>query len=177
MKAFRLRVLIDYKEDVFRDVLLREDQTFFELHLTIQEAFEFDGQQIASFYLSNDDWDRGEEIAQMDFDEDFGPSKLKTMEDTKLGDLIQEKGQKLLYVYDFMLMWCFYVELLDISEATDEEYPLLATEYGKSPDQYSKESPVLSDEEAARLLTGSDDDDDEDLDSEIGGIFDEYAND
>jgi hypothetical protein len=76
-----------------------------------------------------------------------------------------------------MLMWCFYVELLDISEATDEEYPLLATEYGKSPDQYSKESPVLSDEEAARLLTGSDDDDDEDLDSEIGGIFDEYAND
>jgi hypothetical protein len=89
MKAFRLRVLIDYKEDVFRDVLLREDQTFFELHLTIQEAFEFDGQQIASFYLSNDDWDRGEEIAQMDLDEDFGPSKLKTMEDTKLGDLIQ----------------------------------------------------------------------------------------
>lgn len=168
MKVYRFRVLIDYEEDVFRDIELREDQTFLELHLSIQEAFEFDGQQLASFYKSNETWDKGEEIPLMDFQEDFGPEKLKTMEETKLSDMIEEESQKLLYVFDFMLMWCFFIEILKIGEAEELEYPMLVHEYGDSPDQYGKESPVLSEDEVDQLMKEP-----EDLDDEIGGMFSE----
>lgn len=173
MSVFRFRVLIDSEEDVFRDIDMLEDHSFEDFHYAIQESYEFDKLQMASFYMSNDNWDKGEEVALMDMSEDFGPEKLRTMTDTRLKDLVGEVGDKLVYVYDFMLMWCFFVELIAVREAEEgEEFPILVNEYGKAPEQYDKESPLLSEAEIAKVMNGQDEgDDDEDLDDEISDMF------
>ena len=108
---YHFRVLIDYEKDVFREIALRSDQSFMDLSNTIIKAFEFKGDQMASFYMSNDDWDKGEEIVQFDMGED---EAVRSMENTTLSDLLSNKNQKVLYVYDFLRFWIFYIELIKI---------------------------------------------------------------
>ncbi len=163
MKVYRFRVLIDHEDDVFRDIDMLGDHSFEDFHYAIQESYEFDKMQMASFYMSNDNWDKGEEIALMDMSEDFGPEKLLTMEDTLIGDKLEKVGDKIVYVYDFMLMWCFFVELIAIRESEEgEEFPILVNEFGNAPDQYDKESPLLSEADIQKTISGEDDEDEED---------------
>ncbi|MEM9022857.1 MAG: hypothetical protein AAGB22_03900, partial [Bacteroidota bacterium] len=86
----QFRVVIDHEDDVFRDIEIRVDQSFEALHLAIQQAFGFDDSQMASFYQSNENWDKGEEIGLMDMaEEGMG---FRTMSNTLLGDVISDRG-------------------------------------------------------------------------------------
>jgi len=138
-KIFHFRVLVDQTEEVFRDIEIKSTVSFEDFHKSIVEAFEFSGLEMASFFMSNEEWDKGEEITQMD----MGPTAeggMKTMQDTPLEAMIEDSGQKLLYLYDFMRMWIFFVELIDItSPAPDKEYPLVVLAVGDAPDESSKE--------------------------------------
>lgn len=138
--VIRFRVLLDTEKDVFRDIALEDDSTFEDLHLSILAAFEWEANQMASFYESNEEWEKGSEIPLMDIAEEFGPEKKKVMSDVLLTEVIKEPGQKLLYVFDFMLMWCFYVDVVSFSdEKAEEGYPLLIMAVGDAPNQMLKE--------------------------------------
>ncbi len=138
-KIFHFRVLPDQSEEVFRDIEIKSSDTFEEFHQAIVEAFEFSGDEIASFYMSNEDWDKGEEITQMDMGGP-GDEGIKMMKETSLDEMIFDEGQKLLYLYDFMRMWIFFVELVAISEAkTGQSYPSVILTVGDAPDEHSKE--------------------------------------
>lgn len=136
----KFRVLLDTEEDVFRDIAIEDDMTFMDFHACILDAFEWDNSQMASFYESNENWDKGQEIPLMDIAEEFGPDKKKTMGETLLSEVIKEKGQKMVYVYDFMLMWCFYVDVISIEEPEENmAYPMLLLSLGDSPNPADKE--------------------------------------
>jgi hypothetical protein len=161
-RILKFRILVDYEEDVFRDIEIKNTSTFEELHVAIQKAFDFDNSQMASFYMSNDNWDKGQEITLMDmaFDE---KNPTPTMKETVLEEYIIEKGQKVVYVFDFLLMWCFFVEFVgEVKEDKKVKYPRVSNKFGKSPDQYSKQ-PAEQTEENELPLKGpvnlSDDDD------------------
>jgi hypothetical protein len=115
-KILKIRALLDVEEDVFRDLEIGDENTFEDLHYAIIDAFEWEAQSMASFYESNDDWDRGREIPLMDMQEEFGPRKMQTMPEIQLKELITESGQKFLYVFDFLLMWVFYVDIVAIKD-------------------------------------------------------------
>ncbi|MCZ4409968.1 hypothetical protein O3Q51_14195 [Cryomorphaceae bacterium 1068] len=136
---FHFRVLIDQTEEVFRDIQIKGSDSFDDLHQAIVEAFEFSGDEMASFYMSNEEWDKGEEITQMDMG-GLGDEGIKTMKDTPLDEMVFEEGEKLLYLYDFMRMWIFFVELVGVSTAKeDQTYPLVVLTVGDAPAEHSKE--------------------------------------
>jgi len=140
MKEFKFRVLIDTieEENAFRDIVIDSSSTFEVLHNTIVEAFKFKGDQVASFYLSNDDWDKGQEIGLMDMTGES--ADFLQMKDTLIREKVKELNQKLLYVYDFLSMWCFFIELVEINELSDlKEYPLVELEFGVAPLEESKQ--------------------------------------
>ncbi|MBL4653252.1 MAG: hypothetical protein JKY53_10380 [Flavobacteriales bacterium] len=140
---YTFRILLDYEQDVFRDIQIKGEQNFIELHKAIQNAFGFDNSQISSFYLSDDNWNKGDEISMMDMAGEQGEGTSYSMSDTTIELLAQEEGQKLVYVSDFFLMWCFFVELVKISEpAKGFEYPSIALSVGESPEQYSKDGDI-----------------------------------
>ena len=130
---YKFRVTLDVLDDVFRDVAIRKTDTFEDLHFAILQAFGFEGQEIASFYKSDEEWNQGEEIALEDMSD--GQSKLKMMSETHLEDILSEKQTKLIYVYDFLNMWTFYVELADITEPeSSRNYPDLLFAQGQLPE-------------------------------------------
>jgi hypothetical protein len=160
-KVIHFRILVDYQENVFRDIEVKFDDTFLTLHNMIQEAFGFDNSQMASFYVSNDEWEKGQEITLMEVmepEEEGEP--IWIMNETDLNKIIFEKGQKLLYVFDFLVMWCFYIDSIEVKEVEDIVIlPRITQEFGSSPDQYSKSDDIVFD---GAEIDDSDDEEDED---------------
>lgn len=131
---YRFRVILDNDtdEDVFRDLEIRETDTLEDLHNIITQSFGFDGTEMASFYLSNDTWDQGEEISLFDLSED---ASARLMNETALDSVVHEAQTKLIYVYDFLSMWTFYVELAEIVDETEgNDYPNLMFVQGQVPE-------------------------------------------
>lgn len=141
-KIIRFRVVLDYENDVFRDIEIDEKSNFAQLHDMVQEAFGFDNSQMASFYVSDEEWEKGQEIALFDMNEpshNESDQPILPMKDTPIGSIITEKGQKLLYVFDFMLMWCFFIDVVSVSKAKENMIlPRIVQRFGEAPDQYSK---------------------------------------
>src|SRR5690606_14552336 len=115
---YRFRVILDAEDDVFRDIEILSESTLEDLHNAIFQAFGFDGNEMASFYISDDDWNQGEEISQVDMTD--GENDLRLMDETTLDDVVSESQTKLIYVYDFLSMWTFLVEL-EIGRASCRE--------------------------------------------------------
>lgn len=132
---YRFRVILDNDtdDDVFRDLEIKETDTMEDLHNIITQSFGFDGSEMASFYLSDDTWNQGEEISLFDMSE--GPNQVKLMSETTLTSTVHEAQTKLIYVYDFLSMWTFYVELAEIAEENEGvDYPNLMFVQGQVPE-------------------------------------------
>ncbi len=132
---YRFRVILDNdtEDDIFRDLEIRETDTLEDLHNIITQSFGFDGMEMASFYLSDDQWNQGEEISMFDVSEGANPVRL--MNETTINDVVHEVQTKLIYVYDFLSMWTFFVELAEIVEVTEgTDYPNLMFVQGQVPD-------------------------------------------
>jgi len=130
---YRFRIILDAEEDIFRDVELEADASFEDFHNTITQAFGFDGTEMASFYVSDELWNQGEEISQFDMSE--GENTIRLMNETSLDSIFSEEQTRMLYIYDFLSMWTFLVELADIGEKADgESYPNLLFAHGTLPD-------------------------------------------
>jgi hypothetical protein len=132
---YRFRVILDNdtEDDIFRDIEIRETDSLEDLHNAVTQSFGFDGLEMASFYLSNDDWEQGEEISMFDVSE--GANSVRLMNESILNKVVHEGQTKLIYVYDFMSMWTFFVELAEIvDEAEGTDYPNLMFVHGQIPD-------------------------------------------
>jgi len=131
--VYRFRVILDADEDVFRDIEMLQESTLEDLHNTIVQSFGFDGTEMASFYVSDEKWNQGEEIHQ--FDMSGNDTSIKLMNETSLDSILSEKQTKLIYVYDFLKMWTFLVELGQIAEIEEgRDYPNLMFVHGQIPE-------------------------------------------
>ena len=131
---YRFRVILDNDtdEDVFRDLEIQETDTLEDLHNAITQSFGFDGTEMASFYISDDMWNQGDEISLFDLSDD---ASAQLMSDTQINSIVYEMQPKLIYVYDFFNLWTFYVELAEIVDAIDGyTYPNLMFSKGEIPD-------------------------------------------
>ncbi|MCF8714584.1 hypothetical protein JM658_07035 [Joostella atrarenae] len=168
---YKFRIILDLEEDVFRDIEVEGNNTLEDFHNAVSQAFGFDGTEMASFYVSDEEWNQGEEIALFDMSE--SGSEVKLMAETHIEDLLDENNRNLIYVYDFFSMWTFFVELADIAEKEDgNTYPNLLYVHGQLPD-----APPVKKFEAEDLSDDKDDDmDDLDIDDFDNYDFDQNWN-
>ena len=132
---YRFRVILDNDtdDDIFRDLEIHESDTLEDLHNIINQSFGFDGTEMASFYVCDEQWNQGEEISLFDLSE--GES-IRLMNETTINDVVYELQPRLIYVYDFFSMWTFYVELAEIvEESSNIVYPNLMFVKGYVPDE------------------------------------------
>lgn len=128
-------------DSVYRDVVIRHTQNFFELHEVILKAYEFDSKHQATFYRSNDNWQRGREISLEKYDKLYKAPPLM-MKETTIGSEIKDPNQKFIYVYDFAKNWTFQVELINVSKEENPKvvYPSMVRKEGIAPSQYGTKS-------------------------------------
>lgn len=118
-----------------RDIEICSGQTFFDLHRIIQEELNYDSSQIASFFITNHEWEKELELTLFDMT-DNGKIPTVPMDKAILKDYIKNKNQRFLYVFDFFNERAFFFELMDFSkELVSIEYPRIIFSRGKPPQQ------------------------------------------
>ena len=137
MAILKFRVYFEEDDSIYRDVAIRHTQSFTHLHNTILKAYEFDSKHQATFFRSNDNWQRGREITLEKYDRNYKVPPLM-MADTTIGSEIRDPNQKFVYLYDFARNWSFLVELINVSkeESSKIEYPAVVKKEGIGPSQY-----------------------------------------
>lgn len=126
---YRIRIILDTKDDVLRDLEIKSNSSFEELHFAIVNAFNLKGNEMASFYLSDENWKQGAEITL----ESFGHEKV--MKNCLLNSEITDLQTNFIYVYDFLELWTFFVEVVDESnESKFIDYPQTIFSTGKLPE-------------------------------------------
>ncbi|MDH4402640.1 MAG: hypothetical protein QE264_00175 [Flavobacterium sp.] len=132
--VYKFRVILDAEEDIFRDIAILSEDTLEDLHNAIFNSFGFDGMEVASFYTCDATWNQEDEIPM--FDAGDVPGEQKTMSDYQLSDLLDKQNTKIIYVYDFINMWTFLVELAAIEEQIPgNNYPETIFSHGEMPDE------------------------------------------
>jgi hypothetical protein len=176
--AYKIRVILNAKEDVIRDIAIDESETLEDLHNAITNAFGFDGHEMASFYRADKEWNQGEEFPLFDMDDEF--SDILTMSELPIDTILTKPSEKLIYVYDFFNMWSFYVELIDTDfHSTNLELPSLVFSLGAVPKtapdvkfENDKKSGPKVEEDFDEF--DDDDEDDEDLDEFYEEDYDSF---
>jgi len=172
---YRFRVILDTEEDIFRDIEIEQNATCEDFHNSITQSFGFDGTEMASFYVSDDEWRQGEEIPLFDMSESDLP--LRMMNETLLEDVLSEDQTRLIYVYDFLNLWTFFVELAEIAEPQDGvSYPNLMYVHGQIPAEAPPADFSGDEDDFDEDAPFADDDDDYDIEDYEGLDFDENWN-
>ncbi len=137
MAILKFRVYFEEDDSIYRDVAIRHTQSFTDLHHAILKGYEFDSKHPATFYRSNDNWQRGREITLEKYDRNYKVAPL-LMADTTIGSEIKDPNQKFVYQYDFVKNWSFLVELINVSkeESSKLDYPAVIKKEGIGPSQY-----------------------------------------
>ena len=163
---YKIRAILNTKKDIIRDIAILKTGTLEELHNAICNAFGFTGHEMAAFYRADEDWNQGEEFPL--FDVSDGSDHKTQMREAIIEDILVNKGSKLIYVYDFLTMWSFYIELVEADlPQQDFELPSLLFTLGTIP----KIAPDLQFESQNISNEFDDEKDEEDFD-EFG--FDDY---
>ena len=99
------------------------------------------------FYYSNKNWEQGDEIPLIEMSDQETSMGGKTL------DSIFNNEHNLIYVYDFLLLWTFLIELIEIVENNlNSLYPNLIFAQGEVPE----EAPVKSFVSKENLINNDD---------------------
>ena len=141
MAVLKFRIYYEDDDAVYRDVVIKHNQTFLDLHNAILKAYDFDNKHAATFYRSNDYWQRGREISFEKYDKEYKAEPL-IMANTSIGSEIRDTNQKFIYVYDFAKNWTFLVELINVAKEESSKiiYPATSRTEGIGPQQYGTRS-------------------------------------
>lgn len=143
MKIYKFRILFEDNENFFREIEIKANQTFEDFHKIMLESADFDNSEMASFYVCDANWNRQEEITLCNmineefYDEDYlkqdeAPMPITCMSDRKLMEVVTDPHQRMLYVYDFLNLHTFYIELHNVITAeTTKNYPCIVKSRGK----------------------------------------------
>jgi hypothetical protein len=134
MAIYRFRVSFEDYDDIERDIDIKSNQTFEDLHRAIHQSTGYQVEASSSFYVSNDQWIKNEEIA-------FLPNARKVnngvflMSNSKLSSFIDDPHQKFYYTYNFDRPFDFHVELVKIilNDESGKTYPSIARSLGEAP--------------------------------------------
>lgn len=134
MAVYRFRISFEDYDDIIREIDIKSNQTFEDLHKAIHTATGYNAELSSSFYVSNDQWTKGDEIAYLPTQRKLDRG-VALMNKTKLSSLIDDPHQKFYYTYNFDRPFDFHVELVKIllSEEGGKSYPNIFRSVGEVP--------------------------------------------
>ncbi|BAU55363.1 IS1096 element passenger TnpR family protein [Mucilaginibacter gotjawali] len=137
MALYRFRITFEDYDDVLREIDVKSNQTFEDLHRAIHQSTGYNPEYPSSFYISNDQWIKGEEITYMPNQKRIDRG-VALMDKVKLLSYIDDPHQKFYYTFNFDRPFDFHVELMKIilDETPGTTYPAVIKSVGEAPKQF-----------------------------------------
>ena len=177
--VYKFKLVSDEVSNFSREYQIDSNASFLQLRNIILDSVDYSKEDMDSFFLCDDDWERQEEITLADMgtsdDQD-----IWIMEDTPLNEMIEEEGQKLVFVFDYLGDRCFYMEMKEFLPGRSLADPVCTLKQGKAPAQYIdiEEIEMKADQKAATPSLDLDElySDDQYDDEDIASGFDIDSN-
>jgi hypothetical protein len=137
MALYRFKVTFEDYDDVTREIDIKSTQSFEDLHRAIHQSTGYNCEFPSSFYISNDQWIKGEEITYLPNQRRIDRG-VALMDKVKLSNRIDDPHQKFYYTFNFDRPFDFHVELLKIilDETPGTTYPAIIKSVGEAPKQF-----------------------------------------
>jgi hypothetical protein len=116
--VFKFRLLSDEVDNFVREIAISSEATFLDLQNAILESVGYTSDQLTSFFLCNDDWEKETEVTLIEMDSSPEVDSW-VMESTKLNELIEDEDQKLLFVFDQLTERSFFMEVYQFVPGKD----------------------------------------------------------
>jgi len=128
---YTFKVMLE--KSVWRKIKLSHKHTLEDLHICIQEAFDFDNDHLYTFFMD------GKRYSDDAYHSTYG-DEPPFAEEAVIGKLELYKGKKILYLFDYGDSWEFLVQLVAIDENEKEiKKPKITESKGEAPPQYHYE--------------------------------------
>lgn len=165
---YRFTIISDEVDDFLREIQIDPEATFFDFHQAIIKSVGYDDNQMTSFFICDDDWEKEKEITLEEMDNN---PELDSwlMKDTKLNEMVEDEKQKMLYVFDYLMERLFFIELTEIITGKDMTGANCTKEVGIAPKQIVDIEEMIATEGLLELdenFYGDQDFDLEDFDSD-----------
>lgn len=140
---YRITFSCEEGDPKFRRVFEADSEaTFFDLHKAILASVKYEEGQMTSFFLCNDDWEKGQEVTLIPMDSNFEYDNM-VMEDTRLSDLLTEQGQRLIYVFDPMFERYFFGSLREVKAGSMDGVACVEST-GRAPKQLKADDDLMA---------------------------------
>ena len=132
---FNFRLVSDEVDNFKREIEIDADDTFLDLRNAICDAVQYDRSEMCSFFLCDDSWEKEKEITLEDMGTDSDEDTY-LMDKCILSDYLDDEGQKLMFVFDYMTDRAFFLQLKKIITGKSLKDPVCTLSMGKAPDQH-----------------------------------------
>lgn len=135
--VYKFKLVSDEVTNFAREIEIDSESSFLQLRNVILESVDYTKDELDSFFICDDDWTKNEEITL----EDMGSSSdqdVWLMDDTPLSEFIEDEGQKLIFMFDYMTERSFFMELKEIEPGRSLLDPICTLKRGKAPKQESE---------------------------------------
>ena len=133
--VYRIKLVSDEVSSFSREIEIDSENSFLQLRNAILESVDFSKDELDSFFLCDDDWEKQEEITLEDMGTTSSDQDTWIMEDTPLSELIEEEGQRLIFVFDYLTERSFFLELKEVMPNRTLKEPVCTFKKGKGPQQ------------------------------------------
>ena len=98
---YRFTIISDEVDDFVREIQIDPEATFYDFHEAILKSVGYKNDQMTSFFICDDDWEKGKEVTLEEMD-DNPEMDSWVMKETAISELVEDEKQKLLYVFDYI---------------------------------------------------------------------------
>lgn len=131
---YRFTIISDEVDNFVREIQIDPEATFFDFHQAILKSVNYTDDQMTSFFICDDDWEKEQEVTLEEMDTNSEMDSW-VMSETPLNELIEDEKQKLLYVFDYLTERCFFLELSEIITGKEIKKATCTRQEGEPPKQ------------------------------------------
>lgn len=131
---FKFRIVSDEVDNFRRDIQIDADATFADFKNAICDSVGYDKNQMSSFFICDNYWEKEKEITMEDMGTDSS-QEVYLMDDSVLSDFVEDEGQRLMFTFDYMTNRSFFMELKDTEPGKNLMDPICTVSVGKAPAQ------------------------------------------
>ena len=167
--VYKFRLISDEVDNFLREIKIDSDASFYDLHEAILKCTGYKDDQMTSFFICDDDWEKETEITLEDMGTSSSDEDIYIMKDTPLSELLEDEKQKLIYVFDPLAERIFFIELSEIITGQDLDHAICTRKEGEAPQQtidFDEQMNTSQDLDLGENFYGDQDYDMEDFDME-----------
>lgn len=132
--VYKFRFVSDEVDNFRREIDIDADATFLTLRNAICDSVGYDKNQMNSFYLCEDGWEKDKEITLEDMGSDSSED-VYLMDECIISDFIEDEGQRMMFVFDYLTDRAFFIEMKRSEPGKTLQDPICSLSMGQAPPQ------------------------------------------